>query len=133
MQKQNCDIGSLLLRIAFSISMIAIHGIDKLTMLINGETGFPDPLNVGVTATLLLLVIAELVCPILVLLGYKTKIAVIPTLGAMLVALLVFHSGDPFVDRELAYIYLMSNSAIFFLGSGKYSIDHWLEVKRVRH
>lgn len=118
------DLGALLLRVSLSMSMIIIHGIDKLSMVLLGNVDFPDPLGIGVTTTLFLLVVAELICPVMVIIGMKVRYAVIPIVGAMLVALLVFHAGDAFAERELAYLYAFGFLTIFLLGPGEYSVDH---------
>ncbi|MBU2973425.1 MULTISPECIES: DoxX family protein [unclassified Zobellia] len=115
------DIGLALLRIAAS-AMMAVHGYGKLQMLINGVE-FGDPIGMGSTPSLFLAVLAELVCPILIIFGFKTRWAAIPTAITMAVAAFIVHGADPFQKKELALIYFVIFVAIILLGPGKYSVD----------
>lgn len=101
-------------------------------MVFKGNFDFPDPLGIGSPITLFFLVVAEFICPILIIAGIKVRYAALPIVFAMLVALLVFHAGDSFEDRELAYVYAGAYVAIYFLGAGKYSVDYLL-IARVKN
>ena len=94
-----------------------------------GEDNFPDPLGIGSLTTLLLLIMAEVISPLFVIMGFKVRYFVIPVLLTLLVALLIFHAGDTFEDRELAYVYLFAFGVIGVLGGGRYSLDHYLRVR----
>lgn len=115
------DIGLALLRIAAS-AMMAVHGYGKLQMLINGVE-FGDPIGIGATPSLFLAVLAELVCPILIIFGFKTRLAAIPTVITMAVAAFLVHGADTFQKKEMALLYLVVFVAIILLGPGKYSVD----------
>lgn len=117
------DLALLLVRVSFSFSLITIHGLEKISMLLNGEYNFPDPLGIGGFPSLLLITITETICPLLIIVGYQTKYATLPIIMAMLIAGLIFHAADPFADRELAYVYMFTFLTIFLAGPGKYSID----------
>jgi len=49
---------------------------------------------------------------------------VIPLIILFLVIIFVVHGDDPWGKKEMAIIFLMSFSAIFFTGPGKYSVDN---------
>lgn len=116
------DIGLALLRVVPSALMLS-HGIPKFQKLIAGNLDFPDPLGIGAAPSLFLVVIAEVICPILVIIGFKTRFAAIPTVIAMAVAAFIVHGSDPLGKKELALLYLVIFSAIILLGPGKYSVD----------
>lgn len=116
------DIGLALLRIVPSSMMLA-HGIPKLQKLLNGDFEFPDPLGIGAAPSLFLTVIGEFVCPLLVIIGFKTKWAAVPIVITMLVAAFVVHSADPFGKKELAVLYAVAFIGVILLGPGKYSMD----------
>lgn len=118
----NHSIVSLILRLGFS-SMMITHGYRKFLKLINGDFGFADPFGIGAIPSLVLAVFGEFICPILLIIGYKTKLAAIPPAITMLVAFFFIHLSDPFKKQELALMYFVGFVAVYLLGPGKYSLD----------
>lgn len=117
------NIGLLLLRGIPSLIMIFVHGLPKLQNLLAGNFSFPNPIGIGEAPSLFLAVIGEFVAPILLIFGYKTRIATIPALATMMVAAFVTHGADPFAKKELAVLYAVFFVVVFFTGPGKFSID----------
>lgn len=117
------DIGLAFLRIAPSILLLT-HGIPKFQKLIGGgEIEFGDPIGIGPIPSLFLAVIGEALCPILLILGFKTRWVAIPPAVTMAVAAFIVHANDPFNVKEKALLFLAFFIAIILLGPGKYSID----------
>lgn len=120
------DFGALFLRVSISILML-VHGIPKLNMLLSGNADqFADPIGLGSTFSLILVVGAEFFCSIMLILGAATRLFTIPLIINMSVAAFVAHMNDPFQQKELAVIYLIIYIAIAFIGAGKYSVDGYL-------
>ena len=115
------DIGLAVLRIGASALML-VHGYGKLLKLVNGEE-FGNPIGIGATPSLFLTVIGEFVCPLLIIIGLKTRLSAIPVAITMAVAAFVVHSEAPIQKKELALIYFIIFTAIAFLGPGRLSID----------
>jgi putative oxidoreductase len=111
-----------ILRIGAS-AMLLTHGIPKIEHLFAETVSFPDPLGVGATTSLTLAIIGEVIAPIFILVGFRTKLATILSMITMLVAVLIHHSGDPFADKEKALLFALIFLVIFLTGPGKYSID----------
>ena len=122
MFKTSKDFGLLILRVGVSALMLT-HGYGKFLRLFTDPTDFGDPIGLGPTISLILAVIGEFVAPILIISGYKTKLAAIPALITMLVAAFVVHASDPIGTKEKALLYAVCYLAIAFTGAGKYSID----------
>ncbi len=124
MMKNNSltHIGLALLRIVPSAFML-VHGIPKFQKLISGNMEFANPLGIGEAPSLFLAVVAEFLCPILIIIGLKTRLAAIPAAITMAVAAFIVHGADPFATKEKALLYLVFFAVIFLLGPGKYSID----------
>ena len=118
----NYDIGLLILRIGFG-GMMLTHGIPKLLKMISGDFSFGDPFGIGEPATLVLAVLGEVLFPILVIIGFKTRLSAIPVIVTMAVAAFIVHATDPLGTKEIAILYLIGFIAIAFLGAGKYSVD----------
>ena len=121
-EKGRADIGLLVLRIGAGGLLAVLHGWPKLQRLMDGG-GFADPIGLGPQASLILVTFAELACATLVAVGLLTRLACIPVIITMLVAVLVVHSADPLAKKELALMFLTSFVAIFLTGPGRWSID----------
>lgn len=115
-------IGLLLTRIGFSALMLT-HGIPKLLRLFEGDFSFGDPLGIGATTSFFLAVFAEAICPLLIIIGYKTRLAAIPVIITMAVAAFIVHAADDFATKEKAILYLIAFLGITLLGPGKHSVD----------
>lgn len=122
------DFAALLLRLSLGLLMLS-HGIPKLMKLMNGNMEFGDPIGIGVPASLTLTVFAEVVCSILLVIGLWTRLALIPLIITMFVAVFIVHINDDLGTKELAFLYLFAYIALFLLGSGKYAIDAILKRK----
>lgn len=112
----------LFLRLTFS-GMMLTHGIPKLLNLVQGNMEFGDPFGLGPTVSLILAVIGEAICPLLIILGIKTRIAAIPTIITMAVAAFLIHGSDPLARKELALLYLFGFIVIALLGPGRFALD----------
>ena len=118
----------LLSRLAIGALMLS-HGYPKLQTLLSGNVQFADPFGIGPVPSLALTVFAEFVCSILLILGLATRLATIPLIITMLVAIFYAHSADPFGKKELAVIYLTIFIGFLVLGPGRYSIDNFVAGK----
>ncbi|GGD39642.1 hypothetical protein GCM10011361_03420 [Muriicola marianensis] len=103
--------------------MMLAHGYPKFQKLISGDFEFGDPIGLGATPTLFLAIIAEFICPILIIIGFKTRWAAIPTAITMAVAAFIVHGEDPFGTKEKALLFLSMFVVIMLLGPGKFSVD----------
>ena len=115
-------IGLFILRVSMSALMLT-HGYPKLMKLIQGKMSFADPLGIGEMPSLILAVIGEFICPILIIIGYKTRYAALPTIATMTAAAFIVHAGDALHKKEMALLYLAGFIAVALLGGGRYSVD----------
>lgn len=118
----NYNLGLLLLRLGFG-GMMLTHGIPKMMKMLSGDFSFGDPIGIGEPASLVLAVLGEVVFPILVIIGFKTRLSAIPVIITMAVAAFIVHAADPLGTKEMALLYLIGFIAIAVLGAGKYSVD----------
>jgi putative oxidoreductase len=129
------SIGLLVLRLGGGGFMLA-HGWGKLQMLMAGEfEKFGDPIGLGNTLSLVLIVLAEVVCSMLVIIGLGTRFAAAPVVFAMGVAAFVVHANDPWTmgagaSKEPALLFLSMFLTLIFTGAGGFSVDRWICRRR---
>lgn len=123
------DFGLLVLRLGVGGLMLFAHGWDKLVHFQSVKAHFPDPIGLGSTVALSLVVFAEFFCALAVCLGLLTRYVVVPLIITMAVAAFIIHADDPFAKKEFALLYLIPFLSLFFTGPGKYSLDSYMRGK----
>lgn len=118
----NTDLGILLLRLLFG-GLFAYYGYYKLLSYDQILPTFPDLIGIGAKLSFILVIFAELVCGLLVTVGFLTRLSVIPIFITMVVAYFIAHANDPFTAKQTAFIFLFLSVVLFITGSGKYSLD----------
>ncbi|SDW77676.1 DoxX family protein [Marinobacter mobilis] len=125
----NADLGKLIIRLTLG-GLMLFHGISKLINgigFIEGQLashGIPAFFAYGVY-------IGEVIAPLMVLLGYQTRIGAIIIVFNMLVAIALVHShqlltlgGNGGWALELQGFFLFIALALVFLGPGKYKLKN---------
>lgn len=132
--KTGHDLGLLLLRLLVG-GMMLTHGCAKLSAFGMLAHTFPDPIGLGSTASLILILFAEVGCSLLLLFGFFTRLAILPLIFGMCVAGFVVHNADAFQTKELPLLYLGIYVVLFFTGAGRFALDHFMtrKVRRVSH
>lgn len=126
--RKNNNLGLLILRVTISVLML-LHGISKFSgglefiksMLT--EKGIPDFIAYGV-------LVGEILAPIAILVGFRTRIAAAIYAFNCLVAILMAHSADIFSmgehggwALELLGLYFFGALSLFFTGGGNFAIS----------
>lgn len=123
-------LAALFVRITAAALMLS-HGLPKLAYLFSGSPiQFPEVFGMRSDVSLMLTIFAEVICSVFILIGLGTRLAVIPLIITMLVAVLLIHSADPFAKQEPGIQYLVLYVILFITGSGKYSVDYLLQRKK---
>ncbi len=121
------DTALLITRVVIA-SMMLTHGIPKLGMLLSGgPVQFPPVMGMSPETSLFLAVFGEVACSILILFGLGTRLATVPAIITMLVAVLAIHAADPFEKKENALHYLLVYAIILIAGPGRFSLDNILQ------
>nr|WP_294786101.1 DoxX family protein [uncultured Flavobacterium sp.] len=120
MISKNTDLGLLILRISAG-GLMLFHGVSKLLHGISFLTDMMGALGYAVY-------LGEVLAPILILIGFRTRIAAVLLAGTCVVAIGTAHAQDIFsisehggYANELLMLYLLSAVALFFTGAGKYA------------
>ena len=112
----------LLLRLGAGILMMC-HVYEKLIHFGSKHNSFMNFLGMGSTISLSLVIFAEFFCALFIIIGLFTRLAAIPLIIAMSVALFKAHNVDIFGKGELAALYLTCFLVLLLLGPGKVSAD----------
>ncbi|HLS70313.1 MAG TPA: DoxX family protein [Chitinophagaceae bacterium] len=122
------DLALLLIRIGFGGMMIPAHGYKKLKNFEALKGEFYSFMGLSSSLSLSLAIFAELFCSILLILGFMTRLATIPLIITMLVAMNML--GWEIVGKnELPFLFFMAYIVIFLAGPGKYSVDYLIRKK----
>jgi len=126
---ENADLGKLFLRLTLG-GLLLFHGIAKLfhgVGFIEGELashGLPTFLAYGVF-------IGELLAPLMVILGYQTRIGALLIVFNMLVAIALVHGHQLLAlgsnggwALELQGFFLFTALSVIFLGPGRYKLKN---------
>ena len=116
------DLGLLLARVAAG-GLMLLHGAPKLFHFSERMDTFSNPIGLGSTLSLTLVVFAEFFCSVFLIVGAFTRLALIPLLINFIVIVFVVHRADSIKGKELEIFYLIVLAALFFTGPGKISID----------
>ena len=119
---KNTDLGLLLLRISVG-GLMLFHGVAKLLhgieFLVQSMGTFGYAVYIG-----------EVLAPLAILIGWRTRIAAVILAINCIVAVGVAHSKDIFsisehggYANELLMLYLLGAVALFFTGAGKYAMS----------
>lgn len=123
------DFGLLVLRVTFGAALIGAHGWGKLVGFAERAGKFPDPLGVGSEVSLGLTVFAEVFCALALILGIAARPAAAVLTVLFFVAFFVIHGGDPFGEKEKAFLYLAASVVLLLTGPGRYSLGKLLRRK----
>jgi len=113
----------LVARLWFGLTMLFNHGFDKLAHFNDIVGTFPDPLRLGQEASLVLVVMAEVLAALLLTVGFLTRIAAAVLVIDMFVAFLMVHRTEMQGDGELAFLYLTGFVILAIAGGGLFSVD----------
>lgn len=122
------NIALLFLRVALGLMMLP-HGYNKLINFASKAARFADPFHIGHSTSMALAIFAEFFCAVFIILGLFTRLASIPLIVAMSVALFYSHQGDIFGQGEKAALYLAGFVVILLMGPGKVSADKLISGK----
>src|SRR5919107_28258 len=130
--KQNSnsvDLALLIARVGIALLMLT-HGLPKMAMLFSdAPVQFLPLFGASAEFSLALAVFAEVFCSLLLLVGLGTRLATIPLIITMAVAVFFVHAADPFGKQEPALQYLLVYVVLLLAGSGKYSFDYMWQQK----
>ncbi|WP_097304013.1 DoxX family protein [Pseudomonas chlororaphis] len=117
------DFGLLFLRVSAGLFLLWVHGLPKLLDYSAELQRIEDPFQLGANLTLMLAIFAEVLCPLLIVAGVAVRLACLPILAVLLVALLVVHPQWSLAEGQFAWLLSILFSSILIAGPGRLALN----------
>ena len=117
------DLGLLFLRVSGGLFLLAVHGVPKLLNYNAQLQVIEDPFHLGAHLTLTLAIFAEVVCPLLIVAGVMVRLACLPILCVLLIAMLVVHPQWSMAEGQFGWLLLMLFTSVFIAGPGRLALN----------
>ncbi|YCI82399.1 DoxX family protein [Enterobacteriaceae bacterium] len=116
------DAGLLFLRLTGALMLFYVHGLPKVLHYRAELTRIEDPFGFGPHVSLLGAILAEVICPVLIALGLFTRLACLPIIVVLLVAMLAVHPGWSIAEGQFGWLLLIIFTTIALCGPGRWRI-----------
>lgn len=113
----------LFMRVSAALLLLQVHGLPKLWHWQSELQRIEDPFGLGAPLTLGLAVFAEVFCPLLLIAGVYARLACLPILAVLLVALIFVHPQWSLAEGQFAWWMLILFGGLALTGPGTYSLD----------
>lgn len=117
------DVGLLFLRVSGGLFLLCVHGMPKLLDYTAQLQLIEDPFHLGAHLTLILAIFAEVLCPLLVVAGVLARLACLPILFVLLVALLLVHPQWTVAEGQFGWLLLILFATVFIAGPGRLALN----------
>jgi putative oxidoreductase len=118
------DLGLLFLRVAASVLLIAVHGWPKIAHYTAEAAAIEDPFHLGRTLSIGFAIFAEVVCPLLMIVGLWPRLAALPVMIVTIVALVFVHPDWSLRDAQFAWMLLILFGTVAIAGAGRYALPN---------
>ncbi|QCR38214.1 DoxX family protein [Nissabacter sp. SGAir0207] len=116
------DAGLLFLRLAGGALLLYVHGLPKILHFSTELTRIEDPFGWGPYMSLLPAIFAEVVCPLLIMLGVATRLACLPIIAVLLVAMVAVHPDWTVAEGQFGWLLLTIFTTLAISGPGRWRI-----------
>lgn len=120
-QAQN--LGLLFLRVTGGLFLLFVHGLPKLLDFTVQLQQIEDPFHLGAHLTLILAIFAEVLCPLLIVAGVLARLACLPILFVLLVALLIVHPQWSVAEGQFGWLLLILFTTVLIAGPGRLALN----------
>ena len=110
--------GLLFMRVSVSLLLLHVHGLPKLMHWSVEVQRIEDPFGLGGTLTLGLAVFAEVICPVLLILGVWARLACLPILAVLAVTVLFVHPEWSLEQGQFAWLLMILFAGLAITGPG---------------
>lgn len=114
----------LFMRVSAALMLLHVHGLPKLLHWQSELQRIEDPFGLGAPLTLGLAVFAEVLCPLLLIAGVFARLACLPILAVLLVALVFVHPQWSLEEGQFAWWMLILFGGLALAGPGSYRLGN---------
>ncbi|MFC7517517.1 DoxX family protein [Herbaspirillum sp. GCM10030257] len=116
------DAGLLFLRLAGSFMLLYVHGWPKLINYSSELAIIEDPFGLGPHVSMWSALLAELLCPLFIAFGVRTRLACMPVIAVLLVAMFAVHPGWSLAEGQFGWLLLIIFTTIVLCGPGRWRL-----------
>jgi putative oxidoreductase len=117
------DWGLLFLRVSGALLLLWVHGLPKLLHFSAELQNIEDPFHLGAHLTLMLAVVAEVLCPLLIIAGLLVRLACLPILFVLWVAMVIVHPDWSLFEGQFGWLLLIVFTSILIAGPGRLALN----------
>jgi putative oxidoreductase len=119
-ESRHQDLGLLFLRATGALFLLWVHGLPKVLNYSEQLTLIEDPFHIGAHVTLLLAIFAEVLCPVLIVAGVWVRLACLPILAVLLIAMVVVHPQWTVFEGQFGWLLLIIFTSVLIAGPGRF-------------
>ncbi|RMT86078.1 hypothetical protein ALP39_03553 [Pseudomonas marginalis pv. marginalis] len=119
-ESRHQDLGLLFLRATGALFLLWVHGLPKVLNYSEQLTLIEDPFHLGAHVTLLLAIFAEVLCPVLIVAGVWVRLACLPILAVLLIAMVVVHPQWTVFEGQFGWLLLIIFTSVLIAGPGRF-------------
>ena len=131
-QPPRINAGLFFLRLTGCLLLLYVHGLPKVFHFSEELTRIEDPFGLGPYMSLLPAIFAEAICPIFILFGVFARLACLPIIGVLLVAMVFVHPGWSIAEGQFGWLLLIIFTTLAITGPGQWRAGSGAR-KEVRH
>ncbi len=102
--------------------LLYVHGIPKILHYANELAHIEDPFGLGPSLSLWAAIFAEVLCPIAIVLGVGTRLACLPIIVVLLIAMLAVHPDWSVAEGQFGWLLLIIFMTIGLCGTGRWGL-----------
>ncbi|WP_460150424.1 DoxX family protein [Pseudomonas sp. S3_A03] len=121
-ESKHRDLGLLFLRASGALFLLWVHGLPKVLDYSEQLKQIEDPFHLGAHMTLLLAIFAEVLCPVLIVAGVLVRLACLPILAVLLIAMLVVHPQWTLLEGQFGWLLLIIFTSVLLAGPGRFTL-----------
>ncbi|MVV51698.1 DoxX family protein [Pseudomonas sp. PB120] len=122
-EQRTQDIGLFFLRVSSALFLLWVHGLPKLLNYSAQLQVIEDPFHLGANLTLMLAIFAEVLCPLLIIAGVLVRLACLPVLSVLWIAMVVVHPQWSIEEGQFGWLLLLLFTSIFIAGPGRLALN----------